>query len=1039
MRARPPASIALASLAALWLGAALPALAQAPAATGQAPMQREETEADPDQLLDENALANPEAVKRAAGRADEQPPQTSDPDTLAHFYWRRSKAADFVGHRQQALQDIRKASGYARQAKGPDLGPVLFQQAQIEASHSSVLRAIKLVEEAIRETPSNFRARLIIYSSTLAMFNARAGHVEAADRALATAEETFSKTRGFRNAPNPELARRNSTLTITGARAAVLETHGRYAEAEKFRRSTIAELATNQQPQDEGKSVGAHNLLARNLEQQGRLEDAETEARTALAAAQRKFGVGAYPTANSLALLSHILADEGRGADAEPLARKTIEMLQAMGLNGRGTVRIVLGDILASQGRWAEALEQYDSYRQFVSKFDPEGFEAAAGRDPSYPLTLIKAGHAAEARERLTRMVSERRQAMGDAHYSTAETRGLFAMALAATGDPEGAMKEFAAAVPILIDRSRQADDDSAVLPAADQRVRLIIEAYIDLLVGGPGGPVKRGDLDPVAEAFRLADAARGRVVARALAASAARAATQSPDLAGLVRTAQDTEKQIGALNGLLANAISAKGEERDEDGIKSLGAQIASLRQERQKATSEIERRFPDYARLVDPKPATIEGTRAALRSGESLIAFYIGEQKSYVWAVPAKGQVAFVAAPLGRAALTATVQHLREALEPPDAAVQIPAFRVAEAYKLYATLLQPVESGWRDASSLIAVPHAALAELPLSLLPTAPVTLPAHAAGQPDFIEYRNVPWLIRKVAVTQLPSSGALATLRAVPAGGSQRRAFVGFGDPRFAPDAATAKQPTSAPAATRGVRGSPALASLTVRSVVRSSDYSANLADLPRLPDTAEEVRSIAATLGADPKQDVFLGPAASEATLKTLDLARYRVVMFATHGLVPGDLNGLTQPALALSAPQVAGGAGTGLLTVEKILSLKLDADWVVLSACNTAAGEDAGAEAVSGLGRAFFYAGTRAVLVSNWPVETHAARALTTDLFRRQAEKPDLARAEALRQAMLAVIDGPGLTDKSGKTVVSFAHPLFWAPFSLVGDGGAPR
>jgi CHAT domain-containing protein len=150
------------------------------------------------------------------------------------------------------------------------------------------------------------------------------------------------------------------------------------------------------------------------------------------------------------------------------------------------------------------------------------------------------------------------------------------------------------------------------------------------------------------------------------------------------------------------------------------------------------------------------------------------------------------------------------------------------------------------------------------------------------------------------------------------------------------------------------------------------------------------------------------------------------------------LDGLSEPALALTAPHVDGAEGDGLLTMSKILGLKLDADWVVLSACNTAAGNGAGAEAVSGLGLAFFYAGTRAILVSNWPVETHAARALTTDLFRRQAESAGLTRAEALRQAMLAMIDGGGYTDPASKRMLfSYAHPIFWAPFSLVGDGGA--
>ena len=156
--------------------------------------------------------------------------------------------------------------------------------------------------------------------------------------------------------------------------------------------------------------------------------------------------------------------------------------------------------------------------------------------------------------------------------------------------------------------------------------------------------------------------------------------------------------------------------------------------------------------------------------------------------------------------------------------------------------------------------------------------------------------------------------------------------------------------------------------------------------------------------------------------------------------MPGDLNGLTQPALALSAPEVAGVEGDGLLTMGEIRGLKLDADWVVLSACNTAAAEGAGAEAISGLGRAFFYAGTRALLVSNWPVESTSAKALTTDLFRRQAEDPTLSRAEALRRAMVGLIDGPGRIDtKSNKTVFSYAHPLFWAPFTLIGDGGGAQ
>ena len=189
----------------------------------------------------------------------------------------------------------------------------------------------------------------------------------------------------------------------------------------------------------------------------------------------------------------------------------------------------------------------------------------------------------------------------------------------------------------------------------------------------------------------------------------------------------------------------------------------------------------------------------------------------------------------------------------------------------------------------------------------------------------------------------------------------------------------------------------------------------------------------------------------------MDLSDRKVIVFATHGLVAGDLDGLAQPALALSAPDVAKVEGDGLLTMGEIMGLKLDADWVVLSACNTGAGDGKGAEAVSGLGRAFFYAGARALLVSNWPVETNSARFLTTQLFKLQAGDQSLDRARALRRTMLRAIDDGGLrhggalaqrgvkvggkapsgrTIKPGELVYSYAHPILWAPFTLVGDPG---
>jgi len=186
-------------------------------------------------------------------------------------------------------------------------------------------------------------------------------------------------------------------------------------------------------------------------------------------------------------------------------------------------------------------------------------------------------------------------------------------------------------------------------------------------------------------------------------------------------------------------------------------------------------------------------------------------------------------------------------------------------------------------------------------------------------------------------------------------------------------------------------------------------------------------SIARTLGADPQQDLYLGARANKNNLKRADLSRYRVLAFATHGLKAGELAGLDQPALALSNPALTHEAGDdGFLKLDDVLALKLNADWVVLSACNTASADGSGSEAVSGLGRGFFYAGARSVLVSNWAMESASARLLTTGLFRQQAGHPGIIRAEALRQAMLEL---------KKAHPADYGHPVFWAPFSLVGDG----
>jgi CHAT domain-containing protein len=382
--------------------------------------------------------------------------------------------------------------------------------------------------------------------------------------------------------------------------------------------------------------------------------------------------------------------------------------------------------------------------------------------------------------------------------------------------------------------------------------------------------------------------------------------------------------------------------------------------------------------------------------------------------------------------------VAHLRKSLDPAVATIdEIPPFDTKASFALYQQLLEPVAASLKGKQVMLVVPHAELGQLPLSVLvtqetaPASPV-LPAAAKGSVLFSHYKQVPWLARDIAIAQLPSVTALTALRSTPAGNPNRKNFIGFGDPFFSTEQAQEAEKTAS-ASQVNTRGVP----LKLRNTPKTSGVSsAELALLPRLPDTLEEILEIAKVFGAAP-EDVLLNRQASVQNILKADLSNRKVVMFSTHGLVPGELDGLTQPALAMTSPDVTGDKDDGLLTMDMVLGLRLNADWVVLSACNTASGDGSGSEAVSGLGRAFFFAGAKALLVSNWPVDSVAARLLMTDLFKRQqgaagftpvANKPD-----ALRQAMLHLMAEGGM-EEGGVMKYSYAHPLFWAPFVVVGD-----
>ena len=330
------------------------------------------------------------------------------------------------------------------------------------------------------------------------------------------------------------------------------------------------------------------------------------------------------------------------------------------------------------------------------------------------------------------------------------------------------------------------------------------------------------------------------------------------------------------------------------------------------------------------------------------------------------------------------------------------------------------------KDKRSLLVVPSGALTALPFHLLLTE-----KPAAAIPEKIDgYRDAAWLLKRQAVSVLPSVASLKALRSFARKDHGIKPMTGFGDPLFNPsqDGAGDSRTASKSGAIKSASRALVTSAYTDFWQGAGVDRARLAAALPQLPDTADELNAVAKDLGV-PAADIHLGSDASETTVKRLALADYGIIYFATHGLVAGDVKGLAEPALVLSLPKQPTELDDGLLTSSEVAQLKLNADWVVLSACNTIAGDKPGAEALSGLARSFFYAGARALLVSHWSVDSEAATRLTTSTFDRLKADPGLGRAEALRQAMLAY-----LNDRSSPRN---AYPAFWGPFALIGEGAA--
>lgn len=486
------------------------------------------------------------------------------------------------------------------------------------------------------------------------------------------------------------------------------------------------------------------------------------------------------------------------------------------------------------------------------------------------------------------------------------------------------------------------------------------------------------------------------------------RTAAEAGPLADLVRDRQGVEERLREAS----QAIAKAGADRI-----GLAGQIDGLTAELSALDRRLASDFPRYAELTRPRPLTIAEVQALLAPDEALILTFVGDTYTFIWAISPQTS-AWQRVNAGQATLAEAVTRLRQTLDPsamttrgaaalddqaPEPATpRRPGFDRRLGAMLYSVLLAPLEPVFGASRHVYVV-----ADGPLTSIPFAVFVTGAYDGEDDDPVALRETPWMIRQHALTTLPSVESLGVVKRLPPPAADRPLLAGYGDPAFAGGA-------SVGSVTRGA----ALVAGGLADVER-------LRALPPLPATRRELLSIAQTLGADPG-GLHLGAEATEAAVKR-GIGPAQVVAFATHGLLSGELQGLAEPALVLTPPSEASKLDDGLLTASEIVDLKLDADWVLLSACNTAGGEAPGAEGLSGLARAFLFAGARSIVVSHWPVRDDAAARLTTGALRAYAET-GVRRAEALQAAMISLMEDP--------RDPSLAHPSAWAPFVIVGQGG---
>jgi CHAT domain-containing protein/tetratricopeptide (TPR) repeat protein len=876
---------------------------------------------------------------------------------------------------------------------------VQLAQARLRESEAMFLRAIGAYESALGPEHPTVADALLNYQQLLHFAGRLADSEQVLRRVLAIYEKSYG-------AEHPSIGNALQTLGSS------MRLAHRYDEAEPLLRRALAQHE---------KALGPHHsLVARDLEALSlvlmaldRLPEAEDVGRRALMIDEKNYGPDHPAVATRLGELALYIKKQGRLDEAEPLYRRALTINEK--LHGRDHISVAL------------ALN-------------------------NLALLLQARGKLGEAQRLLERALSIDEKNLGASHPIVPADLQNLAFVAAQKGDWQAALAHLRRAHNVIlkpgVGLEKASTASGVVSPTAARNA-----FRFHVLAAHRASPTERALLE---ESFTMAQYALQTGAAEALGQMAERFASSSGELAALLRAQQDLARERAETDRRL-NAALGKG---DATAVESLRASLASLETRRSGNVAKIQEQFPEYASLAAPEPISIVATQQLIGADEALVQFLdvpplsgIDEQ-FFVW-VLTRQEARWFALPHKPRDIAATVLALRCGLDATawqgpgeagcrrqlrasygqadlDAGRPLP-FDLAHAHALYESLfgqIKPFIAGKR----LLIVPSGALSSLPFHVLvtekPASP--LPADARG------YADAAWLARQHAVMVLPSVAGLKALRQSARPSQASEPFIGFGNPLLLGPDGNDRRAWERQACARALPAPAQIASRGLRSATPKF-FRSGLADVAEvraqhpLPETADELCAVARLTGAA-EAAVHLGETATEAAIKSLSadgrLASARVVHFATHGLLAGETEMLAaskaEPALILTPPATPTALDDGLLTASEVAQLKLDADWVILSACNTAAAGAQGAEALSGLARAFFYAGARALLVSHWAVYSDATVKLITDALGTIAADKSIGRSESLRRSMLALID---------KGQKHEAHPAFWAPFVVVGEG----